>query len=108
MDLVKLNQNGQVSIPAGLRKKWGLKMGDLFRVEEDETGRVILVPVTVAEKKTALPLNLKKYEKKGVDIGLLLSSLRKTPTERAETNKEMLKFIEEAKKARSKHAHAHS
>ena len=96
MDLVKLNQNGQVSIPASLRKKWGLKTGDLFRVEEDETGRVILVPVTVAEKNT------------GVDMGLLLSSLRKTPTERAETNKEMLKFIEEARKARSKRAHAHS
>jgi hypothetical protein len=51
---------------------------------------------------------LKKYEKDGVDIGLLISSLAKTPTERAETNKELLKFKEEARKARLKRMYAHS
>jgi len=54
------------------------------------------------QEKKLSPEELKKYEAEGVDIGLLLSSLSKSPTERAETNKELLKFKEEAKKARAK------
>ncbi len=42
----------------------------------------------------------KKFEAAGVDIGLLLGSLNKTPTERAESNKSMISFAEEARKAR--------
>jgi hypothetical protein len=41
----------------------------------------------------------------GVDIGLLRSSLSKTPTERAETNDELLRFKEEARRARAKRHH---
>ena len=98
MDLVKLNRNGQVSVPGWLRKKLSLKTGDFFRVEEDPFGKIVLTPVTVAEKKFESGLDLKKYEREGVDIGLLVSNLSRTPTERAENNRAMLEFIEEAKK----------
>jgi AbrB family looped-hinge helix DNA binding protein len=108
MNLVKLNQNGQVSIPANLRKRLSLKQGDLLRAEEDPSGKIILTPVSITEKRSVTKLDLKKYEADGVDIGLLISSLAKTPTERAETNKELLKFIEEAKKARKKLSNARS
>ena len=47
-------------------------------------------------------LDLEKYERDGVDISLLMSTLRKSPTERAETNKALLLFIEEAKKNRER------
>lgn len=50
--------------------------------------------------KKALRLDLKKFEADGVDIGLLLSALAKTPTERVEDNNEMLQFIDEARKSR--------
>jgi hypothetical protein len=48
-----------------------------------------------------------KYEADGVDIGLLLGSLNRSPTERAESNKSMISFFEEAQKAREKIRHAH-
>ena len=51
-------------------------------------------------------LDLKKYERDGVDISLLTASLRYSPTERAENNKAMLLFIEEAKRAREKNHNA--
>lgn len=53
-------------------------------------------------------LDLKKYERDGVDISLLMSTLRASPTERAENNKAMLFFIEEAKKSREKRLNANS
>ena len=59
-------------------------------------------------KDAVSKLDLKKYEREGVDISLLTSSLTRTPTERAETNRKLLEFMEEAKKARAKLAHAHS
>lgn len=42
--------------------------------------------------------DLKKYDDMGVDISLLLATLRKTPTERCQDNEAMLAFIQEAKK----------
>jgi hypothetical protein len=54
------------------------------------------------------PEELKKFEREGVDIGLLVSSLLKTPTERAKTNRALLEFKEEARKAREKIRHGHS
>lgn len=62
-------------------------------------------------KKLANKLSLeelKKYEDEGVDMSLLFSNLSRTPTERAESNKELLKFIEEAGKARAKRLNADS
>ena len=61
-------------------------------------------------KRIELPpdFDIKKYEAQGVDISLLASSLKKTPTERLEDNKELLKFISEAKKAREKASHGKS
>lgn len=47
-------------------------------------------------------LDLEKYERQGVDISLLMANLKRTPTERVEINKEMLKFIEEARKSRER------
>lgn len=45
-------------------------------------------------------LNLKKYEREGVDISLLIATLGNTPTERLENNLEFLKFMNEAEKSR--------
>ncbi len=42
--------------------------------------------------------DFKKYEEQGVDISLLTSNLRRSPTERLEGNIEMLKLIEQAQK----------
>lgn len=107
MTLSKLNQNGQISLPAAIRKEWKLKPGDFVQMEKDSLGRLILTPVEMRVKQDAPILDLEKYEKDGVDIGLLMSSLARTPTERAETNRAMLEFKEEARKAREK-VHGHS
>lgn len=47
-------------------------------------------------------LDLREFEKWGIDINLLVSSLNKTPTERVEINNDLLRFKDEAKRAREK------
>lgn len=98
MELVKLNRNGQVSIPASLRKRHSLKQGDLFRVEESSSGKIILTPVAVTEKTSVVGLDLKKYAADGVDISLISSNLKMTPTERLRNNKKMLDLIDHVQK----------
>lgn len=51
-------------------------------------------------------LDFERYKREGVDIGLILYNLKRSPTERLETNLVMLDFIEEARKAREKLDHA--
>ena len=53
-------------------------------------------------------LDLEKYEREGVDLSLLLSNLKKTPTERAENNKAMILFVEAVRKNQKKIKYAHS
>lgn len=108
MHLVKINRNGQVSIPAKIRRKFHLGEGRFLRVEETQDGKMTLTPVTIEDFISKTPDYLKKYEEAGIDIGLLRSSLEKTPTERAETNRALLKFTEEARRAREKKSHADS
>ncbi len=52
------------------------------------------------DKKITFPpdFDFEKYERLGVDISLLTSSLRRTPTERLESNIQLLKLIEQAQK----------
>lgn len=97
MELTKVNQNGQVSIPAKIRKKFKLKTGDFLGVSEDFSGKIILFPVSVEEKSPWK--ELKKYEDRGVDLSLLGENLKKTPTERLERHQNMLDLVEEARKA---------
>ena len=61
-------------------------------------------------KRIVLPdgFNYQKYEADGVDIGLLMSSLNRSPTERAECNKSMISLVEEARKSREKYSNATS
>lgn len=108
MDLVKVNRNGQVSIPVKIRRNLHLGEGRFLRVEEAPEGKITLTPVTIADFISKTPAYLKKYEEAGIDIGLLRSSLERTPTERAETNRALLEFAEEARKARTKKSHADS
>ena len=61
-----------------------------------QTGKIIY---SIDEDKSP---DLKKYEDWGIDISLLISSLNQTPTERLKTNNELLRFMDEVQKIRSK------
>jgi len=47
-DVVKLDVNGRVRIPAEIREKFGWTKGQRFKIEVDETGRIILTPLKSA------------------------------------------------------------
>ena len=63
-------------------------------------------PDSLSSNQWLKKLDLKKYEQQGVDLSLLLSSLRSTPTERVENNKAMLLLVEEVRKNKKKAKHA--
>ena len=48
MPLVKIKGNFQVTIPASIRKKWDIAVGDYFKVEESGNG-ILLKPVRFIE-----------------------------------------------------------
>ncbi len=104
MYLTKINRNGQISLPAALRKQLSLKVGDWVQVDEKGLGQMILTPVHVSKKQIIPEAFVKKCEADGVDLGLLMSSLKRTPTERAQVNRFLLEFKEEARKAREARA----
>lgn len=100
MHLVKVNKNGQVSIPARIRKKLSLAPGGFLQVEETSKGKIVLAPITFATAKSKKEATLKKLEREGVDLSLLQSHLNMTPTERLENLRQFQKFIVEVEKNR--------
>ena len=51
-DIVKLDINGRVRIPAEVREKFGWTKGQKFKIEVDEeTGRITLIPIRGAVLK---------------------------------------------------------
>ena len=50
MALVKVKEKFQITIPAPIRKKLGLKVGDYLELEESGDS-IVLRPVTVVDKK---------------------------------------------------------
>ena len=50
MPLVKVKEKFQITIPASIRRKLGLKVGDYLELEESE-GSIVLRPVAVIDKR---------------------------------------------------------
>jgi len=50
MALVKVKGRFQITIPASIRRKLGLKVGDYLELEESE-GSIVLRPVAVIDKR---------------------------------------------------------
>ncbi|MBI2082855.1 MAG: AbrB/MazE/SpoVT family DNA-binding domain-containing protein [Deltaproteobacteria bacterium] len=97
MELTKINRHGQISIPAGMRKKLSLHAGDFIQVEIDNSlARLILVPVSVVQKKGD---PLREYERRGVDLTLLEQNLSRTPEERVKNHRRMWELVQEARRA---------
>jgi AbrB family looped-hinge helix DNA binding protein len=46
MNMVSVSEEGQIVIPAPLRKKFHIKKGSKLRIEEAEGGTIILRPLT--------------------------------------------------------------
>ena len=40
--LVRVQERGQITLPVEIRRKWGLKPGDLVAVEETSTGAAVV------------------------------------------------------------------
>ncbi|ADC65024.1 transcriptional regulator, AbrB family [Ferroglobus placidus DSM 10642] len=49
---VKITRNYQITIPAEVRKKMGLKIGDLLEVEYDKNKEVIIIRKVKEERRT--------------------------------------------------------
>lgn len=102
MYLTKINQNGQISIPAKIRKKLNLKSGDHLRVEEDASGKIWVIPVSLEAKLLDAKNELNSLEKRGVDLSLIRENLKRSPTERLAWHNQMAAFVNEIKKKRVK------
>lgn len=48
--LIKIDQQGHISIPVWLRKKWGLEAGNYVNLEENEQG-ILIRPATLDQTK---------------------------------------------------------
>ena len=53
MSLVKIKEKGQVTLPAKLRARHGLAVGDSVEVREDGN-RIVLVPQAIAPRHPAI------------------------------------------------------
>jgi len=51
MNIAKINENGQVSIPVEIRKKLKLKAGDTLGFEPTPDGKIILQPVSIVARE---------------------------------------------------------
>jgi antitoxin PrlF len=72
--LVRVQEKGQVTLPAGLRRKLGLKKGDLVAFVETEGG-VIITPQEVLATK-ALDRIGEILKKEGISLDDLVASGR--------------------------------
>jgi len=50
------------------------------------------------QKRDVSHLDLKKYERQGVDISLIWSNFQRTPAERLQSNKNLLELIDHFQK----------
>ncbi len=50
MALTNISANGQITLPAPIRKALGLSPGDPVDIGMDEAGRVVVTPVTITSK----------------------------------------------------------
>lgn len=59
MPLAKIKDKGQVTIPAELRQRVGLDVGDYVEVKE-EGNRIVLIPQAVVERDPEIDAALKR------------------------------------------------
>ena len=71
--IVKVTNRGMVTIPASLRKKYGLKDGDQVIVVEDE-GRLKIIPIE----------SIKSLQKRSITTKEMLEILKKSREEELE------------------------
>lgn len=83
-NLVRIQEKGQVTLPAGLRRKLGLKKGDLVAVSETEEG-VLITPQEVLALK-ALDRIGEALEKRGLSLEELIESGREVRGEIVQDN----------------------
>lgn len=72
--LVRVQEKGQVTLPAKVREKLGLKKGDLVSVEQTQNGVLITPQATVAME--ALDKLGEALKKKGLTLEELIESGR--------------------------------
>jgi len=72
--LSKVQEKGQVTIPAEIREKWGLKKGDLVAFVETETG-VLISPQEVVAME-ALDRIGEALKERGISLEELMPSGR--------------------------------
>jgi len=80
--LVRVQEKGQVTLPADLRRKLGLKKGDLVAVEEREDG-VLITPQEVLATR-ALDRIGQALRERGLTLEELIESGRDLRTEGVE------------------------
>ena len=80
--LVRVQEKGQVTIPAELRRRFGLKKGDLVSIEETEVGLLITPQEVVAMK--ALNRVEKVLREQGLSLEDLIESGREIRVQIAE------------------------
>jgi AbrB family looped-hinge helix DNA binding protein len=51
--LVRVQERGQITLPIELRRKWGLRPGDLVAVEETATGAAVVPQRTIPATELA-------------------------------------------------------
>ncbi|MHA1267176.1 MAG: AbrB/MazE/SpoVT family DNA-binding domain-containing protein [Candidatus Helarchaeota archaeon] len=61
--VVKVTNNGMISIPAEIRKKHQIKDGDFVLVKEAENGEIIIDPIESEESLRKKGLTLKEFRK---------------------------------------------
>ncbi|MBI4317297.1 MAG: AbrB/MazE/SpoVT family DNA-binding domain-containing protein [Chloroflexi bacterium] len=68
--LVRVQEKGQVTLPADLRRKLGLKKGDLVAVEEADEG-ILIIPQEVLTMRELDRLG-EALKKRGLSLGNLI------------------------------------
>ena len=61
--VVKVTNNGMISIPAEIRKKHAIKDGDFILVKEDENGEITLKPIESVESLRKKGLTVDEFRK---------------------------------------------
>ena len=58
-DYLQVRSNGQITLPAGMRRKAKLQEGDLLEAVVEEDGSIRLVPKTAVDRELAEKYQLK-------------------------------------------------
>ena len=71
-DFLQIRSNGQITLPAGLRRKANLKEGDLLEAVVEESGSIRLVPKLPVDRALA-----EKYQLNDIAWAMKQKGLKK-------------------------------